>query len=144
VATAQSETAPGFRAEVTIDRRVEWHDTDAAGHQHYSAVLRWVEAAEAELLRQRNLAWLFGRTPRVRHEVDYRARLLFGEPVRTRLWVERIGRTSLHYGFEVTGPTGTAAEGTVVIVHAALDSPGATPWPDEVRTALAPAATAGD
>ena len=57
--------------EVEIERRVEWVDTDAAGHQHYTAILRWAEAAEAELLRSLGIDWLFGRTPRVRHEVDY-------------------------------------------------------------------------
>lgn len=123
-------------AEVTIERTVEWYDTDAAGHQHHSAVLRWVEAAEAELLRRHRIAWLFGRTPRVRHEVNYRARLWFGETVRTRLRIERLGRTSLSYAFEVHGTSGLAADGTLVVAHAEPDSPSATPWPDEVRAAL--------
>lgn len=122
--------------DVTIERRVEWHDTDAAGHQHWSAVLRWVEQAEAELLRQHGLSWLFGRTPRVRHEVNYRARLWFGETVRTRLWITRLGRTSLHYAFEVHGESGLAADGKLIIAHAQPDSPTATTWPDEVRAAL--------
>lgn len=124
--------------EVTIERVVEWHDTDAAGHQHHSAILRWVEAAEAELLRTLGLDWLFGRTPRVRHEVDYRARLRFGETVRTRLRVAAIGRTSLRYGFEVHGAQGLAAQGQVVIAHAEPDSGRATPWPPHVRAALGP------
>ncbi|NUT96163.1 MAG: acyl-CoA thioesterase [Saccharothrix sp.] len=121
---------------VTIERVVEWHDTDAAGHQHHSAILRWVEAAEAELLRSTGLDWLFGRTPRVRHEVDYRARLRFGETVKTRLWVAEIGRTSLRYGFEVHGTQGLAAQGSVVIAHAEPDAEKATPWPPHVRAAL--------
>jgi len=36
-------------ASVVVDRRVEWQDTDAAGHYHHSTVIRWVEAAEAVL-----------------------------------------------------------------------------------------------
>lgn len=125
--------------EVVVERRVEWHDTDAAGHQHHSAILRWVEAAEAELLRRHGLDWLFGRTPRVRHEVDYRARLWFGETVTTRFRVLRLGRTSLTYDFEVHGREGLAARGTMVVAHAEPESPTATPWPQHVRDALAPA-----
>ncbi|MEU6734627.1 thioesterase family protein [Streptomyces physcomitrii] len=124
---------------VTLKRRVEWVDTDAAGHQHHSAILRWVEAAEAQLLRAHGLEWLFGRAPRVRHEVDYRARLWFGEEVTTHLRVERLGRTSLAYAFEVHGREGLAAEGRLVVVHAEPDAPAATPWPAEVRAAFAAA-----
>jgi acyl-CoA thioester hydrolase len=131
-----SSVNPEAAPEVTVERRVEWHDTDAAGHQHYSAILRWAEDAEAELLRQRGLAWLFGRTPRVRHEVTYRGRLWFGETTSTRLWIDDVGRTSLRYGFEVSGPNGAAADGVVVVVHAEPESPSATPWPEEVRAAL--------
>ena len=32
--------------EVMIERAVEWYDTDAAGHQHHSVILRWAEAAD--------------------------------------------------------------------------------------------------
>ncbi len=39
-------------ASVVIERRVEWPDTDAAGHQPHSVVMRWVEEAEAALLER--------------------------------------------------------------------------------------------
>ena len=122
--------------EVTIERHVEWHDTDASGHQHNSAVVRWAEDAEAELLRRHELAWLFGRTPRVRHEINYRGRLWFGEPVRIRLCVGEVGRASMRLEFEVSGPRGVAADGVVVIVHAEPDAPSATPWPEAVLAAF--------
>jgi acyl-CoA thioester hydrolase len=125
--------------EVEIERRVEWSDTDAAGHQHYTSILRWAEAAEAQLLRDLDLEWLFGRIPRVRHEVDYRGRLWFGQVVRTRLWVVRLGRTSIRYGFTVTGPDGTrAAEGTVTAAHALPSHDTASPWSEAVRELLEP------
>jgi acyl-CoA thioester hydrolase len=122
--------------EVTIERTVEWHDTDAAGHQHHSVILRWAEAAEAELLRRCGVEWLFGRTPRVRHEVDYRSRLWFGETARIRFWVQRLGRASLTFAFEVHGRNGLAANGSVVIVHAEPEAESASPWPEEVAKAL--------
>ncbi|TSD94236.1 acyl-CoA thioesterase [Skermania sp. ID1734] len=123
-------------AEVTIERTVEWFDTDAAGHQHHSCIARYVEAAEAELLRRYDLSWLFGEIPRVRHEINYRNRLWFGEVVRVTLRVARLGDTSLTYAFEVHGKEGLAADGKLVVAHATLDSPKATPWPQQVVDAL--------
>lgn len=136
MAAPNPASADGAEPEVTIERRVEWHDTDAAGHHHHSVILRWVESAEAELLRQCGIAWLFGSTPRVRHEINYRSRLWFGETAHTRVRVAEIGRSSLRFAFEVRGPSGPVADGSLVIVHAAPDSPSAQPWPYEVRTAL--------
>lgn len=135
-ASAPRTAGPNTALEAVVDHRVEWYDTDASGHQHHSAILRWVESAEAELLRRHGLDGLFGRTPRVRHEVDYRARLWFGETVTTRLRVVRLGRTSLTYAFEVHGREGLAARGTLVVAHAEPDSPSATPWPQKVRDTL--------
>ncbi|MFD0401120.1 AMP-binding protein [Kitasatospora sp. NPDC127121] len=132
----RAATAP---ASVAIERRVEWSDTDAAGHYHFSAVQRWAEAAEAALLRRLGLAELFGRIPRVHFEADYRERLWFGDLVRTELRVVRVGGSSLHYAFEVHGPQGLAASGRMSVVHAAPNAKGAEPWPAPVRRALAEA-----
>ncbi|AUY52666.1 2-aminobenzoate-CoA ligase [Streptomyces sp. CB01881] len=129
--------AAAHPASVAVERRVEWSDTDAAGHYHFSAVQRWVEAAEAVLLRRLGLAGLFGRIPRVHFEADYRERLWFGDQVRTELRVLRVGGSSLHYAFEVHGPQGLAAAGRMSVVHAAPQAKGTEPWPAEVRRALA-------
>ncbi|MGP3983573.1 acyl-CoA thioesterase [Streptomyces sp. KR80] len=122
---------------VVIERRVEWPDTDAAGHYHHSTVVRWVEAAEAVLLRRLGLAHLFGSTPRVHFEADYRARLWFGEIVRTELCVTGVGTSSLQYAFTVRGQGDeAAATGRMTIAHSAARAIGSTPWPDEVREVL--------
>ncbi|WP_256839614.1 acyl-CoA thioesterase [Ornithinimicrobium faecis] len=135
-------------SRVSVTRVVDWCDTDAAGHYHHSSVIRWVEAAENELHVQRGLLELFGVVPRVRYEVDYLDRLWFREEVVTELWVESLGRTSLVYGFEVTGPRGPAARGRMVCVNigdrsgevpAGADSP-AVAWSDAERAALQGAA----
>ncbi|MGF1429015.1 acyl-CoA thioesterase [Kitasatospora sp. LaBMicrA B282] len=127
---------PAELPSVLVERRVEWSDTDAAGHYHFSAVQRWVEAAEAVLLRRLGLMGLFGSIPRVHFEADYLERLWFGEPVQTALRVERVGRSSLSYAFEVRGPNGLAATGRLTVVHAAVDAKGAVPWPAAVRATL--------
>jgi 2-aminobenzoate-CoA ligase len=131
--------AAALPASVAIERRVEWSDTDAAGHYHFSAVQRWAEAAEAALLRRLGLSELFGRIPRVHFEADYRERLWFGDLVRTELRVVRVGGSSLHYAFEVHGPQGLAAAGRMSVVHAEPQAKGAAPWPADVRRALAEA-----
>ena len=126
---------------IVIERCVEWPDTDAAGHYHHSTVVRWVEAAEAALLRRLGLHHLFGSTPRVHFEADYRARLWFGDLVHIELRVARVGTTSLHYAFIVRKGEEVAATGRMVIAHAAARASGPTPWPDEVRDLLTTAGT---
>ncbi|MEV8531418.1 acyl-CoA thioesterase [Streptomyces sp. NPDC051211] len=122
---------------VVVERRVEWPDTDAAGHYHHSTVVRWVEAAEAVLLRRLGLAHLFGSTPRVHFEADYRARLWFGETVRTELKVTKVGASSLHYAFTVHGEgEEAAASGRMVVAHSAARATATTAWPDDVREVL--------
>ena len=129
----------------SITRVVDWCDTDAAGHYHHSAVIRWVEAAEDDLHTGLGLPGLFGSLPRVRYEVDYLDRLWFRDEVVTSLWVEHVGGSSLVYGFEVVGPRGPAARGRMVCVNVGSRSgqgpgegegPPSVPWPEEVRAAL--------
>lgn len=134
---------------VTVQRKVEWYDTDAAGHHHHGAVLRWAEAAEAELLGNCGLAELYGRIPRVHYDVDYHNRLWFGQVVTIRMRVTKVGTTSVHYAFDVHGGAEEggdvlAATGTLVMVLAAPDSPKATPLPAAVRTALTEGTAAQD
>lgn len=125
----------------TVTRTVDWVDTDAAGHYHHSAVIRWVEAAENALHEEVGLLDLFGTAPRVRYEVDYLDRLWFREQVLTSLWVEQVGRSSLTYAFEAVGPRGPAARGRMVCVNVgptgeAGSTGSAGPWPAEVRARL--------
>lgn len=122
----------------TLERAIEWVDTDAAGHQHNSAVLRFVEACEAKLFRDLDLPDYFPTAPRVRHELNYRAKLYFGQQVTTTVVVEKIGRTSMTFSFEVWGeefrgePRALAAHGSFVTAHVARGGTAATPWPAEL------------
>lgn len=78
--------------------------------------------------------------PRVHFEADYRARLWFGETVRTELKVTKVGASSLHYAFTVHGEgEEPAATGRMVIAHSAARASGSTAWPDDVREVLAKA-----
>jgi acyl-CoA thioester hydrolase len=134
VTSSSGEPGP---ASVEVWRRVEWSDTDAAGHHHNTAVLRWLEAAETVLHERLGIVdQTFGRTPRVRIEIDFTERLYFGDLVEIRLAVAAVGRTSLTYSFEVARGDTVAARGRAVVVNAGAGE-GAEPWPDELRQALA-------
>ncbi|MGW2958799.1 acyl-CoA thioesterase [Streptomyces sp. NPDC001220] len=129
----------------TVHRcRVEWPDTDASGHYHDSAVVRFVEAAEAALVRERGLVGYFGAAPRVRYEVDFAAPLWFQQEVTTVLDVERVGTSSLTFRFEVWGeetdgrPRRLAASGRYTVVHVPQgEERVSAPWPAEWIAALA-------
>jgi len=129
---------------IVIQRPVDWQDTDAAGHYHHSAVIRWVEAAEAALLAELGLRWLFGRIPRVRYEVDYADRLWFGDTASIELSVGKVGTSSIRYDFVITripasappaaAPPTVAVRGALTAVH--TPDAGAQPWPANVAAAL--------
>lgn len=122
--------------ESRVEARVEWSDTDAAGHYHHSTVIRWVEAAEAELLRSIGRADLFGVIPRVKYSVEYRGRVWFGDVVTTTIDIVHLGNSSMTYGFTVDGPHGPVANGTMTVVHTSSSSTGSEPWPADLRAAL--------
>jgi acyl-CoA thioester hydrolase len=117
-------------------------DTDAAGHHHNTAVNRFVEAAEAALMRERGLKEYFGAAPRVRYEVDFSSPLWFGQEVTAQLALEHLGTSSMTFGFEVWGeahegrPRTLAARGRYVTVHVPRGTRGSAPWPDAWRRRL--------
>lgn len=125
----------------TIQRRVEWIDTDAAGHQHNSAILRWVEACEAQLFRDLGLDEYVPSAPRVQQLVNFTARLFFGQLVTTQVRIDTVGRTSLTITFEVFGEPFHGAErvlaahGHVITVHVSAAGR-ATPWPRSFLDAI--------
>lgn len=129
-------------AGAAVERHIEWVDTDAAGHQHNSVVMRFVEAAEAKLFRDLGLKSYFPTAPRVRHEIDYRAKLFFGQLVTTVVRVDRLGTTSMSFAFEVWGHphearrATLAAEGKFVTVCVPIGEQASAPWPQEIVEAL--------
>jgi YbgC/YbaW family acyl-CoA thioester hydrolase len=125
-------------AAITVRRRVEWAETDASGHYHFSSVFRWFEEAEHALWNSLNINKLmFGRVPRVHVDVDYKERLWFDQEVDVQLLVERVGRTSCGFRFEVLTLAGeVAATGGYTIVHAPDPTGPSRPWPTEILEAL--------
>lgn len=123
-------------AAVTIERRLAWIDTDAAGHWHNVTLWRYAEDAEAQLHRELGIVDVtFGFTPRRHVEADYLTPLRFDETAVVTLEVAEVGRTSATYRVEVTTGDRTVATAQMVVVF--IDDDGRTaPWPDHVAAAL--------
>ena len=128
--------APSALPSATVQRRIDWVDTDGSGHYHYSTATRLFEAAESELLERLGLLKdVYGRLLRAHVSFDYRKVLWFRDLVDARVAVARVGRTSITYDFEVSSDGQLCIEGTVVAVL--VDDDGApTPWSDEYRAVL--------
>lgn len=125
-------------ARIIMTRRLAWHETDASGHNHFAAVMRWVEEAEHQLYRCAGSVEHIARIPRVHVEADYQARLFFDDELTVTVGVVKIGTSSCTYAFGIDRPDGVrAVSGRVVIVHASSTTEGSAPWPDVLRAALA-------
>ncbi|GAB2825595.1 hypothetical protein GCM10027022_15360 [Alpinimonas psychrophila] len=128
----------------SIERTVEWVDTDATGHQHNSVILRWAEACEAQLFRDLDLPEYFPTAPRVQQTVNFTAKLYFGQRVRTTIRVERIGEKSLTLVFTTEGldadgaVQNKAAHGTVTSAYVAPGASHASSWPAIFRERIVP------
>ena len=124
-------------ASVSIRRRIEWIDTDAAGIYHYTTAFRLAEAAEAVLHTERGIAHItFGALPRVRVQFEYASSVAFNDEVRVDLAVVAVGRTSVTYEIVITHDGTHVARGEMIAVLIDRETKRATPWPDEVRAAL--------
>jgi acyl-CoA thioester hydrolase len=122
---------------ITIRRRIEWMDTDAAGIYHWTTVFRLAEAAEAALHTALGIAdRTFGATPRLRASGDFRAPLRFNDVVDVRLEVTSLGRSSLTQTAEISRDGELAAKAEIVICLIDRETGRAVPWPDDLRAAL--------
>lgn len=124
----------------TEELRVNWVDTDAGGRIHWSAVFRWAELAEHALLRRlgrdRTEA---GPYPRRSAEVVYHRPLQFDDEIAVRLGVEKMGRSSVTFGWRIDRRGELCVEGRHAVVHVGDDGRAAA-WPDYLRAGLAPRA----
>lgn len=115
--------------------RLSLSDTDATGAWQFDVVLRLVQAAEIELLRQQGvLRELGGQCPRVYVHVDYTGPARFDDELVVELELLRLGRSSLHYRFTVRHNGKTVASGKMGTAHVVGGS--SAPLPAEVRRNL--------
>jgi YbgC/YbaW family acyl-CoA thioester hydrolase len=132
----------------TITRRVEFHETDAAGLMHFSNFYRWMEVCEHEWFRTTSLAMMDVSAegvrrgwPRREASCNFLRPLRCGDLVRVRGTVEAVGDSSLTYEFvfekDRAGRWTEVARGRMTTVHVRQDSTGrmeAESMPAAVRT----------
>ena len=140
-------TSPTF----SITRRVEFHETDAAGIMHFSNFYRWMEVCEHEWFRALHLpmmsttpAGLRLGWPRRAAACTFVRPLRCGDVVRITGSLGEVAPTSLGFEFlfqkDRAGKWTEVARGQMTTVHVRQDATGrmeAEPVPDAVRAAFA-------
>jgi len=103
-------------------RRVEFHDTDAAGIMHFSTFFTFMEEAEHELLRHLGLSVYMQEEdetiswPRVSATCDFKDTVRFEHEVEIRVEIERLGERSVTYGFHFQHDQREIAKGQMTSV----------------------------
>ncbi|WP_024285898.1 thioesterase family protein [Cellulomonas sp. KRMCY2] len=94
---------------------VRWSDVDLFGHVNNAAYLRYLDDARFTLFPSMGVdedgALTASMLVVVKHEIDYLAPLTFTPaPFAVEVWVSRIGRSSVDFGYEIVDAddTGTA------------------------------------
>jgi acyl-CoA thioester hydrolase len=111
---ARDEASP---AEMLVQRRIEWPDTDASGHYHNTAAFRLLEVVETALLERIGmLDDVYGRLPRVHISADFKGLLWFRDLVDVSLKVGEVGETSVTYLWEIARDGEVCVEGKAIAV----------------------------
>ena len=134
-------------SEFRLTRRVQFHETDAAGIVHFSCFFRYMEEAEHGLWRAADLSIASPDArvgfPRVAASFEFRRPLRFEDEFEVLLQVTRKSAKSLSYRATVTRDGEVAARGTLSVACVAKE-PGrpmrSTPIPADIasRFAVAP------
>ena len=124
-------------ASITIKRRIEWGDTDAAGIYHWSTALRLAESAEAALHTALGFAdRTFGVTPRLHISCDFSRPLRFNDLAEVELRVTEVGRTSQTHEVTIRHNGAEVAKAKIVTCFVDPENGRPTPWPDDIRELL--------
>lgn len=139
---------------ISISVRVPFADVDSSGRIHFTAMLRYMENAEHELVRSLGFprATTFPDVvfPRVHVECDLRRAIRYDDELTVTAWVERVGRSSWTIAFSAyftqevnttvqdnAPPSAeTVAEGKMTIVSVDPKTERARTLPDHLRRAL--------
>ena len=119
--------------------RVRWVDTDASGRIHYTAAFRYFEIAEWELMRKSGFPLSDHRKisglPRVNVSATFYVPLFVDEPIEVKVWVERVGTTSITFAGEIYRAQERCVSGTITAVFVNQDEQ-PQPIPEAIRQAL--------
>lgn len=135
-------SAPSPRPFRCTDR-VRWADVDLVGIMRYSAVTRFLDTAEQELLREAGLPYSFiFESPEVwmprRHlGIEYLSPARLDDLLHMVIWVSKLGESSVAFTMELQQDDGRAvAVVNLVVVCVTRDGFAKRPLPRVVREAL--------
>jgi YbgC/YbaW family acyl-CoA thioester hydrolase len=122
--------------------RVAFVDVDSSQRIHYTAMFRYFEIAEHDLMRAIGLPYshslLEYKFPRAHLDCDFRAAIIFDDLLDLETSVVRIGSTSWTVRFVARQARDgiVAAEGHMVMVALDMATERPIPLPAELRAAL--------
>lgn len=107
-------------SEHRIRRRVQFHETDAAGIVHFSCFFRYMEEAEHALWREAGLSIARGHTnigfPRLSAGFDFHRALRFEDEFEVCIRIAAIAEKTIRYTCLLTRNGDRIAEGTLTII----------------------------
>ena len=118
VATTEASMLPPFHTT----RRVEFCHTDAAGIAHFAAFFEFMEQAEHELLRSRDLSVFMNDDtgiiswPRVAAKCEYQSAARFEDILEIEVNIARLGEKSITYAFLFRSEGNEVASGEITAV----------------------------
>jgi acyl-CoA thioester hydrolase len=121
-----------------FEARIRFIDTDASGRIHYTAMFRYFESAEIELMRSLGVSYEthgFG-LPRVHVECDFLVQIGYDDLIVIEVCLTKLGRSSIRLEFYARKQGELAAKGAVVVVCMDKKSKRAIPIPEELRARL--------
>jgi 4-hydroxybenzoyl-CoA thioesterase/acyl-CoA thioester hydrolase len=126
-------------------RRVEFCHTDAAGIAHFAAFFEFMEQAEHELLRSRDLSVFMNDDagiiswPRVAAKCDFQSAARFEDVLEIQVRISRLGEKSITYAFAFCREDTSIAHGELTSVCCRMTDqapPQPIAIPDWFRTKL--------
>ena len=106
-------------SEYRLRRRVQFHETDAAGIVHFSWFFRYMEEAEHALWREAGISIHPPATeigwPRIATSFEFRRPLRFEDEFDVRLRVAEVTRRAIRYACVLTQEDTTIATGELTI-----------------------------
>ena len=127
------------REPFRFQARIRFIDTDASGRIHYTAMFRYFESAEIELMRTIGVSYDMTRSynlPRVHVECDFMKMLGHDDLIDIEVSLTKLGRSSIRFEFRTLKAGELAAKGVVIVACADSKTKKSVPIPDDLRAKL--------
>jgi acyl-CoA thioester hydrolase len=130
--------------QATVRIRVQFADVDSSQRIHFTAMFRYMEVAEHQLMRNIGLPYATApeepAMPRVHLSCDFRGAIRYDDELDVTAEIASVGTSSWTVAFTVRNvsheQSPIVAEGQMVVVSMDPATERATPLPGEMREAL--------